>query len=83
MPAMIFAVTGLGSSTVSFSVKKTAESMTKVVAPTIANLMSSWCRSKYGRIGLGSRAIVASVKDTTGQCTEIGQATRTRAGRDG
>ena len=27
--------------------------MTKVVAPTIANLISSWCRSKYGRIGAG------------------------------
>ena len=45
MPAMIFAVTGLGSRIVSFSVKKIAESMTNVVAPTMANLMSSWCRS--------------------------------------
>ena len=42
---MIFAVTGLGSRIVSLSVKKIAESMTNVVAPTIANLMSSWCRS--------------------------------------
>ena len=41
IPAMIFAVTGLGSSTVSFNVKNTVESMTKVVAPTIANLISS------------------------------------------
>ena len=32
MPEMIFAVTGLGSRMVSFSVKKIAESMTKVVA---------------------------------------------------
>ena len=48
--------------------------MTKVVAPTIANLISSWCRSKYGRIGRGSRAIVASVKDTTAQSTEIDSA---------
>jgi hypothetical protein len=45
-------------------------------------LMSSWCRSKYGRIGLGSRAIVASVKDTTGQSTEIDHVTRTRAGQE-
>src|SRR5215207_3798445 len=55
--------------------------MTKVVAPTIANLMSSWCRSKYGRIGRGSRAIVASVKDTTSECTETTAFTRTRAGQ--
>ena len=56
--------------------------MTNVVAPTMANLMSSWCRSKYGRIGRGSRAIVASVKDTTTECTETMQLTRTRAGHD-
>ena len=41
MPEMIFAVTGLGSRMVSFSVKKIVESMTNVVPPTIANLMSS------------------------------------------
>ena len=41
IPAMIFAVTGLGSSTVSLSEKNTDESITKVVAPTIANLISS------------------------------------------
>src|SRR3954447_14592762 len=48
--------------------------MTNVVAPTIANLMSSWCCSASGRINRGRRAIVASVKDTTRQSTETGGA---------
>src|SRR3954469_8626370 len=52
--------------------------MTNVVAPTMANLINSWCRSAKGRIGRGSRAIVASVNDTMGQCTETEHRTRNR-----
>ena len=45
--------------------KKIAKSMTKVVAPTMANLMSSWCRSATAG-SPGRRLIVASAKDTSG-----------------
>ena len=40
---MIFAVSGLVSSTVLLSSRNTAVSMTQVVPPTIANLTSSRC----------------------------------------
>src|SRR5690349_10828552 len=53
--------------------------MMNVVPPTIANLISSWCRSAYGRITRGSRAIVASAKDTDSQCTELAAQVLNRA----
>jgi hypothetical protein len=52
IPEITLAVTGLGSRMVSLRVKKITESITNVVAPTIANLISSWCRSAKGRIAM-------------------------------
>ena len=83
IPEITLAVTGLGSRMVSLRVKKITESITNVVAPTIANLINSWCRSAKGRIARGSRAIVASAKDTTAKSRRIRRALRRGAGHRG
>src|SRR6266536_6658431 len=64
MIAMIFAVTGFSSRTVSFSRYQMPLSMTNVVPPTMANFSSSRCLSSSFRKGSGTRESTVSTTVT-------------------
>src|SRR5262245_21303301 len=65
MIAMIFAVTGFSSSTVSFSRYQMPLSMTNVVPPTTANFSSSRCLITTFRRGSGTRESTDSTTVTS------------------
>src|SRR4051794_5799103 len=71
MIAMIFAVTGLSSRTVSFSRYQMPLSITNVVPPTTANLSSSRCLMSTARTGSGTRARTVSTAVTTAVYGEV------------